>query len=287
MSDDRGPVVQQALLIQQLIALRNERHLTQEQVGKELGWSEAKVMRFEGGSQVLPLRMLEDLLSLYQVARKPLGQRLRHLGEAARQSAWWDPYRKLMTPNYRRFVGFEAGADRILQVQNGVIPGLLQTREYAYWIIKAWEEQDVVEPLLDIRMRRQSWIGTRTPRPRQTYLLDETVFRKKMGASEGGLMSRQLHHLLALAKAPEIEIRVLPDGYGSHFGLKSGSFILLEFDNGLDPVLYSEQFNTCKLTNKKDDTEPYAEIFAEALDIDSLTPEESLTLITEYACGAK
>ncbi|MFD7366517.1 helix-turn-helix domain-containing protein [Nocardiopsis alba] len=283
MSDNRGPVVHQALLIQHLVALRIERGLTQEQVGKALDWSEAKVMRFEGGSQVLPLRMLDSLLSLYQVSNKPLGRKLRSLGEAAHESAWWKPYRKLMHPDHRRFVGYEAGADRILQVQTGVIPGLLQTREYAHWIISAWEEPELVEPLLDIRMRRQGTLVARTPRPQQVYLLDETVFHKPMGQPDDGLMSRQLHHLLSLAQMPELEIRILPFGHGSHFEVKSGSFILLEFENGLSPILYREQVNKCTLTSSKSDIESYREIFEKVVKSGSMSPSESLATIEKYA----
>ncbi|MEV2279335.1 helix-turn-helix transcriptional regulator [Nocardiopsis sp. NPDC049922] len=284
MSDDRGPVVHQHLLIHHLIALRHERGLTQEQVGRALDWSHAKVMRFEGGAQVLPQSMLDALLALYGITNTPLGRKLRALGEKARERAWWSAYRRLMKPAYRQFIGLEAGADTIRQVHTALIPGLLQTRDYTRCVTATWAEPREVEPLVELRMRRQSGLGTRTPRPRQEYLLDETVLRKHTGISvDPAIMPRQLHHLVDMAGAPEVEIRVIPDGHGEHIGLTEGSFILLEFDNDLDDIFYTENHNVCTLTDKKHEVEKYKTKFAETWEDAALPEDKSLELIEHYA----
>jgi transcriptional regulator with XRE-family HTH domain len=284
MSDDRGPVVHQHLLNHRLITLRHEHGLTQEALGRAMGWSHAKVMRFETGSQVLPQDALYALLAYYKILETPLGRELLALGVKARQRAWWTPYRSLMKPAYRQFIGLEAGADTILQIQTAVLPGLLQTRAYAQCVTATWTHASEIEPLVELRMRRQSGLATRSPRPQQLYLLDETVIRKHTGVTtDPTIMPRQLHHLLDVAGTPEITIRVLPDGNGEHIGLTEGSFILLSFDIEIDDVFYTEHHNICTMTDKKYEIAKYKEKFFQTWDEVALTESKSLELIEHYA----
>ncbi|MFE9244819.1 helix-turn-helix domain-containing protein [Nocardiopsis sp. NPDC006938] len=277
----RGPVVHQELLIQRLIELRRINGLTQEGVSGSLSWSLAKVRRFEGGQQALPLHMLEELLDLYEVSGTRRGQELRQLGIEARKRSWWSKYRSVMSPSYRRFVGLEAGADRILHLQIAVIPGLLQTREYAQWITEFWEFPSVVDPLLEIRMHRQTATSQRSPRPRQVYLLDENAIRKHVG--HPGLMARQLHHLLKLAEQPEIDIHIIPDTSGIHYGLSSGSFILLEFDNGLNGVVCVENRNSCTVKNDPGEFQRHRGGFRRTMTESAMNTQESHSLMQRYA----
>ncbi|MGW5878794.1 helix-turn-helix domain-containing protein [Nocardiopsis terrae] len=283
MSDDRGPMVHQELLIQYLVALRHEHGMTQQQVGKELDWSHAKVMRYEGSKQTLPQSDLDALLDLYKVAsvRK---RELRELGRRARERGWWSPHANRLDPSYRRFIGLEAGADTILQLEPSVVPGLLQTYEYARCVTRLWTEEAEVEPLVGIRMRRQSALSSRTPRPRQIYLLDENVIRKHIGvAKEKMIMPRQLHHLAQMANTSEIEIRVIPDGQGEHFGLSSSSMALLKFDTDLRSKLYREHDNVCSMSDSKDEIGQFIEKFTKTREHIALSPDKSLALIEQHA----
>ncbi|MEU0489937.1 helix-turn-helix transcriptional regulator [Nocardiopsis sp. NPDC006139] len=290
MSTDRGPVVHQRLLIRKLIELRHECGLTQEQVGKALDWSHAKVMRYEGGVHVLSQSLLDALLVLYGVAGTSLGRELRALGTAARKSAWWHPYRNLMKAAYRTYIGLEAGADTIRQTATTVVPGLLQTRSYSRCVTATYAKPLEVEPLVDVRMRRQSTLANRDPRPRQMYLLSEAVLSMHVGVSvDPDIMPGQLHHLVDMAGRPEVQIRVIPAGHGEHAAMIGGSFILLGFDDelGLDDVFYAEMRNMCSLTDKKSEMGKYLRDFQEAWEEKALPEDESVQLIKQHANSMK
>src|SRR5215470_12850421 len=131
MATDQGPVVQSALLRGDLVRLRKERGLTQEQVVAELEWSPSKLIRVEGGRSSITKVDLDALLTKYGVTSESTRERLQLLNKGARAGAWWDKYRDDVSPNYLNYVGFEAGAAFIRQFQSGFLPGLLQTEDYA------------------------------------------------------------------------------------------------------------------------------------------------------------
>ncbi|MEU0489975.1 helix-turn-helix transcriptional regulator [Nocardiopsis sp. NPDC006139] len=282
MSDDRGPVVHQHLLMRALIALRHENGLTQQQVARDLDWSHAKMMRYENCQQVLPRAELDALLVEYGVASAPLARDLRALGEAARRPVWWAPYRCLLTADQRIYFGLEAGADTIRQVATYVLPDLLQTRDYARCIAAARAEPWQVHSLVEMVMRRQAALGSRSSRPRQRYLLSEAVLRIHVGVEvDPSIMVRQLHHLVEAAAAPEVQIRVLPHAHGEHLALVYGLFTLVGFGEvGLEEVFHAQSGHMSLLTSKKSDVGPYPGAFEEAWEL-ALPEDASVRLISD------
>ncbi|MFD3687812.1 helix-turn-helix domain-containing protein [Nocardiopsis sp. NPDC058631] len=281
MIADRGPVVHQALLIRRLVQLRRERSLTQEDVASRMECSHAKIMRYEGGSQVLPKAELDALLSIYGVANTPTGRELQSIGQKARQKPWWHPLRHVMNPGYRRFAGFEMGADRICQYQPLVVPGLLQTRDYAHSLCSATSAKADVEDLVAVRMGRQGVVMARSPAPQRTFVLDEGVIRRPVGhPANPGLMVRQLHHLMDLASA--VSIRIVPEYVGLHFGL-DGGFTLLGFSSELPDVLYTEHRGDGVLSDKENYVRKYDKEFDHIATELALNSEESLEMIESYA----
>ncbi len=67
MSSDQGPIVQSALLRSELVRLRKEKKLTQEQVARQLQWSPSKLIRVEGGKNAITRTDLPALLGVYDV----------------------------------------------------------------------------------------------------------------------------------------------------------------------------------------------------------------------------
>ena len=131
MANDQGPVVQSALLRGELVRLRRESGLTQEQVAAELEWSPSKLIRVEGGRSSITKVDLDALLTRYGVTSESTREKLQALNRGARERGWWDTYRDDVSPTYLSYVGFEAGAAFIRQFQSGFLPGLLQTADYA------------------------------------------------------------------------------------------------------------------------------------------------------------
>ena len=131
MSTDQGPVVQSALLRAELIRLRKDSGLTQEQVAQNLDWSPSKLIGIEGGRSSVTKVDLDALLTQYGITSESHRERLQALNRGSRERAWWTAYKDGTNPTYFEYVGYEAGASFIRQFQSGAVPGLLQTPAYA------------------------------------------------------------------------------------------------------------------------------------------------------------
>ncbi|MDT0328291.1 helix-turn-helix domain-containing protein [Nocardiopsis lambiniae] len=243
MTLDSGPAVQQAQLIRRLTQLRKDQGWSQNQVARDLEWSYHKMMRFETGKQVLPKTELEALLRLYGVMGTPAGDELVELGQGARQPAWWKQYRTYVSRDYLKFVGLEAGADSIRQVQMSVVPGLLQTPEYARVLAtmcRPEEAAEKAEKIVELRMKRQEKLRSRVNPPKEIYIIDESVLRRHVGKrSDPGIMRRQIERLLKIFQNGLVRIHVIPQGSDWMPGMLH-SFSILSFSGGLDDLLFTE-----------------------------------------------
>ena len=108
-----SPTVRRRRLAAELRRLRGTR--TGGAVAKALGWSPAKVSRYELGQSSFPLEEIEKLLDFYGVTEPRRGQLLA-LAEDANQRGWWEEYADALTPDYMEFLGLEAEADRCLRM---------------------------------------------------------------------------------------------------------------------------------------------------------------------------
>jgi transcriptional regulator with XRE-family HTH domain len=236
---DQGPVVQSALLRGELVRLRRESGLTQEQVASDLEWSPSKLIRVEGGRSSVTKVDLDALLTKYGVTSESTRERLQLLNRGARERGWWDKYREDVSTTYLNYVGFEAGAAFIRQFESGFLPGLLQTAEYAEAVTVNSVDAVRVAAIVGLRLQRQSELAQRDPRPRQYYVVDEAVIRRHVGiAKDPDIMPTQLRSVADKAEQDDlVTVRVIPFEAGAHRGL-SGPFTLLEFDGGLSDLLY-------------------------------------------------
>ena len=239
MASDQGPVVQSALLRGELVRLRRESGLTQEQVAADLEWSPSKLIRVEGGRSAVTKVDLDALLTKYGVTSESDREKLQILNKGARAGAWWDKYRDDVSPTYLSYVGFEAGAAFIRQFQSLFVPGLLQTADYAEAVTVNSVDAVRVGAIVGLRLQRQAELKLRDPRPRQYYVVDEAAIRRHVGiAKSPDVMPYQLRHIAERAEQDErITLRVIPFEAGAHRGLY-GPFTLLDFDGGVPDLLY-------------------------------------------------
>ncbi len=239
MATDQGPVVQSALLRNELTRLRKESGLTQEQVAVALDWSPSKLIRVEGGRSSITKVDLDALLSRYGVSSESQRERLQALNRGAREKPWWGPYREDLPPTYLEYVGYEAGAAFIRQYTNGYVSGLLQTQEYAQVLATNSLDAHRSVPAVKLRMLRQAELAARSAPPRQYHVIDESVIRRHVGISvDPAIMPRQLLHIAERAQAEElVTVRIIPFSAGAHPGL-FGPFTLLEFDGTMPDLLY-------------------------------------------------
>jgi transcriptional regulator with XRE-family HTH domain len=240
MATDQGPVVQSALLRLELVRMRREKDLTQEQVAAELEWSASKLIRVEGGRSSITKVDLDALMDKYGVTSEVQRDRMQALNRGAREKGWWDDYRNELAPAYVNYVGYEAGASYVRTFQSMVVPGLLQTSGYAQELAASTVEDKVrIASAVKLRLLRQAELAKRTPQPRQYFVLDEAVIRRHVGIqADPGIMPDQLRQIAARSQEDErVTVRVIPFSAGAHAG-HTGPFTLLEFDGGLSDILY-------------------------------------------------
>jgi transcriptional regulator with XRE-family HTH domain len=285
MASDQGPVIQSALLRAELVRLRKEQGLTQQQVAQAMEWSPSKLIRVEGGSSSITMVDLDALLAKYGVTSESHRERLHALNRGAKQPGWWDKYKNDAAAEYLSYVGFEAGAAFIRQFQIATVPGLLQTAEYAEVVTAVVQvDSDKVGPLVRLRMQRQSELAHRTVPPRRYFVLDEGVIRRHVGIKRNrAIMPNQLRSIADRAEQDRlVTVRVIPFRAGAHPGLID-PFTLFEFEAGLSDMLFLDA-DRLPVPISGDDPQvtQHAEYFEDLIE-DALSAEESIELIRSAA----
>ena len=281
MASRTSPTLLRRQLGAELRRLRERAGRTVADMVAGLGWSSSKLSRIETATIGISGPDLERLLTEYGVGDKERA-RLLALRVQARQRAWWEAYGDVLPDAYETLIGFETEAKAISTYEAQVVPGLLQTDEYAKAVTQAdgiYEDPDVLGQRVAVRMARQS-VLTRDPPPILSVVLDEAVLRRLIGGRQ--VLHRQLLRLLEAGERPTVTIQVLPFEAGAHRAL-AGSFIILEFGDGTDqPLVYSEGMTGGVFRSRPDEVRSYQTSF-EALREAALSPGQSTDLIRALA----
>jgi transcriptional regulator with XRE-family HTH domain len=262
VSRSPSPVVDRRRLRSDLRRARQDADLTQEQVAAEMDWSLSKVIRIENGSVGISTNDLLALARLYGISDDAEVRRLVDLARSARQPSWWSKYRGSVPPAFYSYLEYEAAASSIRIYESFLVPGLLQTRDYAKRVISVYKgnfSTRTIQTRLEIRMARQQFLEQENP-PRLHFILDEAAIRHLMG--DEGVREKQIEKLIEMAERPTVTIEIVPFSAGLHRGLGE-TFTLLEFrDTSDDDVLYFENARDALFSH--DDSEEvvlYREMF--------------------------
>lgn len=221
--------------------LRNAREaadMTQRDVAMAMDWSASKLIRIESGAVNISTNDLRALLGHYGIDSNRI-EALVEIARAARETTHWNIYKNVASPEYIAFLGYEASASIIRNFEPLIVPGLLQTEEYARAVISVIVDHDPtrIDPLVDLRMERQELL-VRNPAPSLHFIMDEAVIRRVTGGRH--VMLRQLRHLQRLAESPNITIRIVPFEHGI-YPRQQVAYWLFEFSDPEDEyVLYVE-----------------------------------------------
>src|ERR1700683_5077594 len=231
---DQNPTLRGRRLAMELQRRREATGKSREEGARQLEWSTSKTFLIETGRSRPQPGNVRALLDLYGVTG-PERDGLIQLARDARQPGWWHSFRDVLPNPYEVYIGLEAGPSPIRNFEPVVIPGLIQTEDYARAMFRNGPrelDRDEVERRVEVRISRQK-ILARDDRPRLWAVVDEAVIRRVVGGSE--VMRGQLRHLVDAAQQGKTTVQVVPYRAGAHAGT-TGPFVILDFPEATDPT---------------------------------------------------
>ena len=151
-------------------------------------------------------------------------QRLIQLAQESEQQGWWQGYH---LDYFATSIGMEVEAVAIKYYQSSIVPGLLQTPDYArvmYVVSTPKIALVMIDQRIEVRLRRQQR-HVQDPPVRLEVVLDEAVLHRLVG--DQSIMRGQLDRLIELSKQPDVTIQVIPFTTGAHPAMES-TFDILE-----------------------------------------------------------
>lgn len=228
MSARLGLDVRQRKLASELRRFREVALLTADEVAQRLGWSASKVSRVENARIRLRSDDVEQLLNLYEVPVEQRAELLELAGMPSRKR-WWDVYADTLSPELLNLISFENDAVAARSFEPLIVPGLLQTEEYAREIFNMWKILSATSPIqldrrVEARLTRQQILSRQTPL-KLHVIADEAILSRQFGS--GSVMRGQLHHLAEMSRAPHITLQILPLAK-AHEAMAVEPFVLLD-----------------------------------------------------------
>ncbi|MEU5942938.1 helix-turn-helix transcriptional regulator [Micromonospora sp. NPDC047548] len=199
--------------IRALKAARAGAEVSQEGLAALIKWSPSTVAAIETGRRRPTMEFAVAADQALGTGGLLAGLLREHEGD--RSPSWFLPWRS-----------FEKKAVRLRHFEPCLIPGLLQTEEYARAIFTAGglKRGEQVEQLLALRMSRQHVLH-RTEPPECVFVIDESALHRPIGGPAE--MDHQLGKLLEAAELPQVNLHVLPLDVGAHVSL-GGGFVIAE-----------------------------------------------------------
>jgi hypothetical protein len=192
--------------------------------------------------------------------------------------AWWHMNRERHPEWVRKYIDLEERAHRMRYYAAQLVPGLLQTTDYAralFKISQPFASDSDLEQHVSARMSRRGRLEG--PDPLHLWVvLDESILLRPIG-DDPAIMHGQLGHLLAMAEARRIELQVLPLNAGGHGALGS-SLILLDIRDGANAAYLEGAGSNGEVVESAQAVNKYAMVY-DHLMLKSLSPADSRALI--------
>jgi transcriptional regulator with XRE-family HTH domain len=251
-----------ALFSAELRQARMRAGLTQDQLAEQIAYSPSLVGHVETGSRA-------PSLDFAVRADEALGTggllaRLQPFVRSEAYPAW-----------FRDWVEIEREATSLRWFEPLLVPGLLQTEEYARAVLAAAHPASAdgeVDRLVAARLDRQAILTCEEP-PLLWVILDEGVLHRPVGGPK--VMAEQIDRLIVAARQPRIMFQVVPSDAGAHPGL-AGQFVIAGFD-GQPDVAYLDNALTGQVVERPGDVARVALLY-DILKAEALSPRASVDL---------
>ncbi|MFG2206241.1 Scr1 family TA system antitoxin-like transcriptional regulator [Streptomyces sp. NPDC048638] len=251
----------------QLSHFRKAARITQPGLAERVGLHEDTIGSIEQGRRPLKIDLAETLDELLDTKGA--------LAVAVAKV----PEREKLPAFVQDLVEHEEEALTLLSYENQVVPGLLQTEQYARATFDSLYpplDEDQAEEWVSARISRQKLLARKEPRPMLNFVLEEVVLHRPIGSP--GILRAQLRRLRSCAELPFLGLQIMPTARHSHAAL-DGPLVLLETP-GHDHLAYIEAQRISFLVDDPDQVSVYHQVYG-MLRPQALTPEETKGLLDD------
>ncbi|MEU6372749.1 helix-turn-helix transcriptional regulator [Streptomyces sp. NPDC046909] len=279
MATAGGPTVRRRQLGAELRRLREQAGKRIEDAATHLECSMSKISRVETGQAPIKARDVRDLLEWYGVSDPLRIETVMQIHKDAQQQGWWAHYGDVLPSGMATYAGLETDARVLRQYESTVVPGLLQTEDYARAVLAtAWNNQPhETDQLVRFRKERQTLL-TRQPDPLELWVvLEEIALRRPVGGRE--VMAAQLRYLTEAVTMPNVTLQIMPTAKGAHVAM-AGPFSLLEFPPQASTVVYVESAAGNVYLEKERDVRTFVQTF-DLLRAAAPDPQEAHALLEQ------
>ena len=267
MVETTGSTVPRRQLGRYLRDLRGKQRITVKAAAAALEWSETKLWRVENGHSSLRSHDVELMCRIYG-APPDMTEALMGLAKETKAKGWWHAYGDVIPEGFDVYIGLEEAASQISWYEAELVPGLLQTEQYARSVIKddnPGVDDEEIDRRVQLRLARQALVRRRTAPLSLHVALNEAILRRPVGGPD--VMAAQLGSLVeASGPAERLAARRPVQRLALHRGLMSGPFELLRFPlNGdgqpSEPATGADGFTGALYLDKPHEVERYANAF--------------------------
>lgn len=286
MAKHPQPTVRRRKVGSELKRLRLAAGITMEEAAERIGGDKPKISRQENGRQGVSKLEVEALLELYGVEDQRFRLALTAMARESRRKGWWADYTSVAGEPLLEHVSIEADVARIFLYQPMLVPGLLQTPDYAEACVRNVEKaqgraptDEEVKTWVALRMDRQEILRSERA-PQLVCLLDEAVLHRHIGGP--GCFADQLDKLVSVSNPPQLTVQVIPFEQGWHAGM-DGGFGIFSYPDPMDLDVVRIAYQDGAVYLEEDGpVSTYRRTF-EQLRSSALSSRQSMTLIADMA----
>ncbi|MER8067361.1 helix-turn-helix transcriptional regulator [Streptomyces sp. NPDC094034] len=265
-NDEDGKATPRTLLGRRLRRMRGDSGLSLRALAEQVGYPHSYLGRVELGDQ-LPSEALAIALDT-------------HFGTSGLFVDLLELAQDTSIPDYgRAVVSSEEQATRIQVFNSSLIPGLLQTEDYAHALIRetgSHDSKEQLSELVETRMRRKR-VLSKDNSLLFWAIMDEASLKRPVGGSR--CMAEQITSMFEVMRMPHVTVQVLPFTQGEH-PLLGGSLSLQTFRNGAT-IGYVESFASGESVESPKRILRLTQMLDKARS-KALPEKESLTLMRTY-----
>ncbi|GHC73811.1 helix-turn-helix domain-containing protein [Streptomyces cinnamoneus] len=255
MAPRKQPSERQRRLGAELRKLRTRSRISSDQAAALLEADRARISNIEVGRLDVSRNRLYMLLRAYDCQPGPYFDALMAMAQESGKG-WWDDYRDVLGRRALDLAELESRSTSIRAHEASVIPGMLQTDNYARAVMSSIEgDHPYLERWVQFRLDRQ-----RVLRGLRSYhaIIPESGLRMLVGDAK--TMRVQLLRLIEIARLPHVTLQIFPFEMGP-YSAHSGSFILYGGSTPELDTLYREGPTTADFFGDGNTIADYGKMF--------------------------